>query len=1047
MAEPARTAGRIEEPKLKVFLSYSRLDFDFAEDLLEALKTCGFEPYLDKHDIAPGEPWEDRLERLIQAADSIVFVISPDSVASPRCAWEVEKAEKLGKRVLPVVWRAVTEAQTPERLRRLNYIFFEGAGRTFAKGLSDLARGLNTDIAWIREHSRLGEMATRWEARDRSPSMMLRGVDITNAKTWLGRRPKEAPEATELQRQFIAESEHHAIVEADLDRRKEERTGRLKKVIAAVSFATILTTGLAGAAFYQSRVANEQRGLAQSETARAIALQLLANSEKDKAVDARNKGLRSQSRYLAAVAQKSARDGDAATGLLLGLEGLPDETSKDSANVDRPFMPVARDAVVHGFYQMRETAIYPLSVDGNSEIVQGQRRIAAIRGKENLILQDIPSGTILRDIKRIERFFTTDAELRVAAVSLPDSNTQRLLDIEKGPLDLATGVLIGDLVGHTANVTNVAFSKDASRVVTGSEDKSAIVWDVRTVKPISQLAGHDQKVVWAAFSDDASLVLTSDGGSVRVWETATGRMEHQLSLHTASEQRQISKVSMSPTGRIAVLIEGRRAHIFEARTGKKRSLYEAKLNISRVVIAPDGEQMAVALEGASIDIVETRSGWRVFPLVAHAGRIIDLGFANKGQELITVGNDGTARIWDVTEDRTGAIDKSMAPTILPITRVPGNVAAGNILIAVAAVSISDDGKSVAYSVGPAVSVWDAESGAVARAWNACPGKCTVHSLAHSPDGTKLLTAGSDAKAILWDLATGQPVIEFHGHTAIIRSARFSPDGSLIVTASGDSTSQNTPQVAQSPREGPIFIDNTVRVWDAKTGQLKAILLDKNLGYPATMRSAVFSKDNRTVLSASDDKHVRFHDVLTLSEIKNISVADSSVTSAVFSPDETRIVVVAGGAAKVFSVDSEKELLNLPVYQSPVRAAIFSPDGALIATSSGQQIRPFEADASIRLWNATTGDAAGVMEGPKVSTTTLAFNADGTRLVSGSGDGKARIWSVDLARSLDASIIKRARAAAPRCLTRKQRETFFLTAEPPGWCTEQKKWPYTGAERP
>jgi TIR domain len=62
----------------------------------------GFEPYLDKHDIAAGEDWETRLGRLIEAADTVVYVISPDAVASERCAWEVDRggcAEQISRLV------------------------------------------------------------------------------------------------------------------------------------------------------------------------------------------------------------------------------------------------------------------------------------------------------------------------------------------------------------------------------------------------------------------------------------------------------------------------------------------------------------------------------------------------------------------------------------------------------------------------------------------------------------------------------------------------------------------------------------------------------------------------------------------------------------------------------------------------------------------------------------------------------------------------------------------------------------------------------------
>ena len=88
---------------LKVFLSYSRKDDAFAKELLAALELLGFDAYLDTEDIAPGEPWEDRLGNLIRQADTVVFLISPKSLASQHCGWEVEQTARSGKRLVPVI--------------------------------------------------------------------------------------------------------------------------------------------------------------------------------------------------------------------------------------------------------------------------------------------------------------------------------------------------------------------------------------------------------------------------------------------------------------------------------------------------------------------------------------------------------------------------------------------------------------------------------------------------------------------------------------------------------------------------------------------------------------------------------------------------------------------------------------------------------------------------------------------------------------------------------------------------------------------------------
>jgi hypothetical protein len=99
--------------------------------------------------VAAGEYWETRLGRLIEAADTVVFVISPDAIASERCAWEVTRTTELKKRPLPIVWRAVSETDVPPRLKQLNYIFFDKP-HSFVSSLVAVTTALRTDLDWIR---------------------------------------------------------------------------------------------------------------------------------------------------------------------------------------------------------------------------------------------------------------------------------------------------------------------------------------------------------------------------------------------------------------------------------------------------------------------------------------------------------------------------------------------------------------------------------------------------------------------------------------------------------------------------------------------------------------------------------------------------------------------------------------------------------------------------------------------------------------------------------------------------------------------------------
>src|SRR5580698_5546807 len=117
------------EPKARIFISYSRKDMAFADRLEAALKVRGFEPLIDRTEIYAFEDWWKRIEALISHADTIVFVLSPDAVASKVAQREVAYAASINKRFAPIVCRRVDDDATPEALRRLNFIFFDDLAR------------------------------------------------------------------------------------------------------------------------------------------------------------------------------------------------------------------------------------------------------------------------------------------------------------------------------------------------------------------------------------------------------------------------------------------------------------------------------------------------------------------------------------------------------------------------------------------------------------------------------------------------------------------------------------------------------------------------------------------------------------------------------------------------------------------------------------------------------------------------------------------------------------------------------------------------------
>lgn len=199
----------------RVFLSYSRQDMAFVDRLEQALAERDIAVYLDRTEIEKGVDWWERICQLIGKSDTVVFVLSPDAAQSAVCAREVEYAVRLGKRLIPVVHRAVDNVEIPEALTRINYVFFTdrdptGASITFEKGVDDLVRALLTDLAWLREHTRLGELARYWDSAGRPTDLLLRDRSLRVATDWLNRSlerdGRREPDESDLIHVFIQTS-------------------------------------------------------------------------------------------------------------------------------------------------------------------------------------------------------------------------------------------------------------------------------------------------------------------------------------------------------------------------------------------------------------------------------------------------------------------------------------------------------------------------------------------------------------------------------------------------------------------------------------------------------------------------------------------------------------------------------------------------------------------------------------------------------------------------------------------------------------------------
>jgi hypothetical protein len=244
---------------MSLFVSYSRVDTPIVRRLHAALQARGRDTWVDWEGIPPSADWMREIETAIDAADALVFVMSPSSLASVVCARELSHAHAQRKRVLPVVIRDAGDTPVPAELARLNWIFLR-EGDEFDAGIARLLEAADTDLGWVHAHTRLLVRAREWQASPGDASLLLRGQDLRSAEQWLAVAPSKTPPPTAEQAELIIASRSHAT---------RQRT--LWMSVGSVALAAIAAVGT---------VAVLARQESQRQEAMATVRRLAATSER-----------------------------------------------------------------------------------------------------------------------------------------------------------------------------------------------------------------------------------------------------------------------------------------------------------------------------------------------------------------------------------------------------------------------------------------------------------------------------------------------------------------------------------------------------------------------------------------------------------------------------------------------------------------------------------------------------------------------------------------------------------------------------------------------
>lgn len=675
--------------RLQVFISYSRDDLDFADQLAAGLRVGGIEPTIDRQGISGGEDWRRRLGGLIRDAETVVFVLSPSSAGSETCGWEVDEAARLGKRILPVVCRPLENAVAPPRLQNLNYVFFYAERKTpgsgFGAGLERLVAALNTDLDWLREHTRYLQRATEWDAGGRPENRLLSGADIATAKAWVARRPKDAPEPTALQLDFIRASENWETQQQSEERKRLEEMARAQEERAKA---------LADTELAQKREAEASRR-AEAEARRAA-------EEATRAASAAK-----------TVAKRTAA-GLGAALILVGIAsgvGFYALKKRQEALAQSQVAQQALRVAVAWEYTEKDIRI-------SAAFLREAKEPASIRGwrgatGKTLEILGVSSKIPLEGAARIRSAKFSPDGRRVVTAS--EDQTVKLWDG-------ATGVEIATMIGHAAPVVSAVFSPDGQRIVTASDDRTIKVWDAAYGRELLTFPTRETAISVLP-SPDAATILATSAGSSASWDAASGR--EIFKIEGASGK------AFSPNGRTIVTVShDNTAQVRDSATGVEIARMRGhEAPVVSALFSPDGRRIVTASKDLTVRIWDARTGQPLLTLIGHTDALSGAAFSPDGKFIVTASKDGTARIWDAARGQELAVLRHEGPVWAASFSPDGRYVA----------TASDDGKARLWTLnGLLDSVFSvAASG--------------LRSADYSPDGSRLVAVSFDGAADIVNL--------------------------------------------------------------------------------------------------------------------------------------------------------------------------------------------------------------------------------------------------------------------------------------------------------
>ncbi|GAB4577993.1 MAG: hypothetical protein Fur0022_07250 [Anaerolineales bacterium] len=941
-ATPTQPSPAPKEGTSKVFISYSRKDKTFVQQLNLAIAEKNIQTWVDWENIPLTADWWHEIQTGIEKADAFAFVISPDSLNSEVCGREIQTAVDNHKRLIPILHREPQKGDPMhEKISSHNWVYMRSE-EEMRNNLAQMLDIVNTDLGWVRQHTRLRERALEWERAKKNPSFLLQGTDLQNAEQWLENAGNKQPAPSSLHIEYIQAS-----------RRVSTTRQRALLTYTAVGLGiTLILAVVSFVSFLQARTARElaqtAQQVAEANAATAQAANELAQNSAATAEADRNRALDAQAtavvdRNLAATAQAVAEEQEfiARAGRLETLPITLFNTQLDAALL--------------------------LSIEA-------YRFNPSLASERTLFAGWSQSPEILQ-------YFHGH---QAGVMSVAWSPTGVLASgSEDGIVILwdSQGIPTQMLKSHEGEVKTLAWSADG-RLASADSNGTVILWNLESGQPAQMLTGHIGAVNILAWTPENQLTSGGDDGTIIFWNLAQGTPAYTLSTGGAG----ILDLDWSPTGVLASAASDSTVTIW-GNASDGEDLFETApisptqgLPPTGVTLFHDSVQSVawspdeVLVSGAFQEIYLWNLAEQQPRLIlqGHSLWVNDLAWSNRG-DLISGSTDNAVILWDLENGRPKKTFRGHNDWVMQVAWSP-------------------DGKIASAALDRTVILWSPDERAGETLANPDAGTYTA---AYSTDGT-LASGGSDGNVLLWDVETRTSQKVLFGDNRLILNLAWSPDGqlasggvnqSVIVwdvenggpekTLSGHPAEVNTLAWSADGQLASSDYTGTVILWDLDAGQPKWTL-------PGSGVSAViaWSPANELTIGALDGT-ITVLDAQTFEPVNTLR-ADSPVHALAWSADGRLASDGNNYQVVIWNLETAQPEMSLRGHSNTITTLEWSVDGKL---ASGAE------DSRIVIWALEEAKPAFILAGHTGPVVDLSWTSDGTQLASASLDLSIIVWEI------------------------------------------------------